>query len=54
MTLERISSETFLPLSQSDAREVVGGMAECPEVLEFTELCGIKTGTELVIVGDYE
>ena len=55
MNLERINTETFLPLSQSDAREVVGGMAaECPPELVFTELCGIRSGSELIIAHDYE
>lgn len=53
MNLERINSETFLPLSQNDAREVVGGLAENP-VLTYTELCGVTIGDKMVVVKDYE
>jgi hypothetical protein len=56
MNLERINNETFLPLSQNDAREVVGGMAEAVDnpVLTYTELCGATVGEKLVVVKDYE
>lgn len=56
MNLERINSETFLPLSQNDAREVVGGMAEAAEnpVLTYTELCGVNSGDKMIVVKDYE
>lgn len=56
MNLERIDSETFLPLSQNDAREVVGGLAQAVEnpVLTYTELCGVTVGGKMVVVKDYE
>ena len=56
MNLERISNETFLPLSQSDAREVVGGQAEAVDnpVLTYTELCGANVGDKMVVVKDSE
>ena len=56
MNLERINNAAFLPLSQSDAREVVGGQAEAVEnpVLTYSELCGVQSGGKLVVVKDYE
>ena len=56
MNLERINSQTFLPLSQSDAREVVGGQALAADnpVLTYTDLCGATIDGKMVVLRDYE
>jgi hypothetical protein len=52
MQLESLSSNLFAPLSQSDAREVLGGVVA--PVYKYTGPCGVKIGGQLVVIDDYE
>jgi len=56
MKLERIDSSAFLPLTDSDAREVVGGVAaSTTPILHCTAKTGVRgPDGQLAIIDDYE